>query len=187
MQRQSVRAWVSASPRRASVLMHLAGPSTATHLARRTGISRAGCSRVLSDATQRKITVCLNPSARRSRVYGLTQTGLSAGASTGTRHRGCTTRTAAWADLGWVCFRHRSAILRALSQPMQPAEIKRRARIHDPTLRMSAGNVRDVIKLMLARGIVAKVFRRKLAHPQYELTEGGHHLRELLVRTEALP
>lgn len=70
---------------------------------------------------------------------------------------------------------------------MQPSEIKRRARVHDPTLRMSAGNVRDVIKLMLARGIVIKVLRRKRAHPQYGLTEDGLHLRELLVRTEALP
>ncbi|CAG0986007.1 hypothetical protein PHYC_02027 [Phycisphaerales bacterium] len=68
---------------------------------------------------------------------------------------------------------------------MQPSEIKRRARRQDSSLRMSAGNVRDVVKLLLARGIVAQVRLRKRAHPMYELTDIGRQLRQALLNAEA--
>ena len=68
---------------------------------------------------------------------------------------------------------------------MQPSEMKRRLRMKAPDIRISANNVRDIIKLFLAKGLVQKIFVRKKAHARYELTEAGHLHRNLLMRAEA--
>lgn len=112
---------------------------------------------------------CLNPEARRSRVY----------ARTGTRREGVD-----WELYGWVSYSHRRAVLLALDEPRQPAGIKRRARFLQPGIRMSANNVRDVIRLFHARGIVRPVHVRKRAHPRYELTRLGEQLQRLVLEGE---
>jgi predicted DNA-binding transcriptional regulator len=71
-----------------------------------------------------------------------------------------------------------------MDEPLQPAAIKRRARRHDPEIRMSANNVRDVIQVFLRRGIVTSVLERGKTHPRYELTETGRQLQQLLLRAE---
>lgn len=184
MPEPELRTWLNASPRRSLVVGHLGSPLTATHLARRTGIPRAACSRILSILSRRRLTRCLNLAARRSRLYGLTREGRSLLPPSVSSAVVSPPAPSDWSTLGWLAFRHRSAILRTLSHPMQPAEIKRRARLHDPTLRMSAGNVREVIRLMLGRGIVARIEGRKHAHPRYQLTEAGRSLRQLLLDAE---
>ncbi len=90
-----------------------------------------------------------------------------------------------WTLYGSVCFTHRSAIIKVLTEPMQPSTIKRKARSRDATLHMSANNVRNVIRLFLAQGIVHPVHVRKKAHLRYELTEIGKRFQELLWRVEA--
>ena len=70
---------------------------------------------------------------------------------------------------------------------MQPAEIKKVLRIRRPNVKISANNVRDIIKLFLARNIVSLVKIRKKAHPKYELTDLGTKLRQLLLRADAYP
>jgi len=103
------------------------------------------------------------------------------------RHNPSTLPTSVdWNLLGWVCYRHRAAILKTLSEPLQPSAIKRRARARDPTLRMSANNVRDVIRLFKQRGIVQPVYLRKKKHPRYELTDVGKTLRQLLGQAESV-
>lgn len=88
-----------------------------------------------------------------------------------------------WELYGWVCFSHRAAVLTALREPMQPSQIKRDARSQNPALKMSANNVRDVIRLFLKRGIVERLpGRRKRSHPQYQVTEEGYKLRVLMLR-----
>ncbi len=178
-------AWIDASPRRKTVLHGLAQPLTATQLAKPTGLTRAACSRVLSDLAHRGLARCLSPAARRSRVYGLTRAGKALRSHYVSDAPRRVQGPIDWPLFGWVCFRHRAAIVRALSSPMQPAEIKRRARSLDRSLRVSAGNVRDVVKLFLRRGIVSAVSLRKRAHPRYELTPVGQQLRELLISAEA--
>jgi hypothetical protein len=91
-----------------------------------------------------------------------------------------------WHLYGWLCYRHRAAILKTIVEPMQPATIKRKARSHDPTLRMSANNVRDVMRLFLWKSIVRQVWIRKKRHPRYELTEVGKILRQLLIQVEVV-
>ena len=85
-----------------------------------------------------------------------------------------------WEVYGWLCFSHRSVVLRALTEPMQPAKIKRKIRSRHPNARISANNVRDVIRLFLAKGIVRQVFTKKQSLPRYELTELGCVYQRLL-------
>ena len=87
-----------------------------------------------------------------------------------------------WNLYGWVCYSHRAAVIKTLNGGMQPAAIKRKARFQNPSLRMSANNVRDIIRLFLMKGIVNQVMLKGKTHPRYELTEAGKHLQSLLLR-----
>ncbi len=67
---------------------------------------------------------------------------------------------------------------------MQPSEIKLTIRKKAPGTKISANNIRDVMKLLYKKGIVQKVFVRKKVHPRYELTDSGKKFRELLIQAE---
>lgn len=162
---------------------------TAKQLSQQTGMSLDDCCYVLWELSLYLLVTCLNPQAFRSRLYWLTKSG-SACQSRLRREGGLEKKAhdlpiVDWPLYGWVCFSHRSAILKALREPMQPARIKRVARSQDPDLRLSANNVRDVLKLMLKRRIVKRVpGRRKRSHPLYARTETGEKLLKLLLRAE---
>lgn len=80
-----------------------------------------------------------------------------------------------------MCYRHRAAVIEAIRGQVQAAAVKRRAVARDPLLRMSANNVRDVMKHLLAAELVLKVQMKRKRHPRYELTELGRAFRELLI------
>ena len=127
---------------------------------------------------------CLNPYATRSRLYWLTPAGILC------QKKLSKDKTLPnivkylpdidWELYGWICYNHRAAIIRALTEPMQPATIKRRAKQQNPKLKMSANNVRDVMKLFLQKEIVKPVKVKKKTHLRYELTELGCRIQGLL-------
>jgi hypothetical protein len=131
----------------------------------------------------KKLVSCLNPESNRSRVYWLTAHGTACRRTLFGREE-TPLPALDWRLYGWACFSHRSAIIKALDQPLQPAAIKRRARHQNPALRMSANNVRDVIRLFLQHGIVTKTEPPGAAHPRYELTATGKELQRLLFTAE---
>jgi DNA-binding MarR family transcriptional regulator len=186
MQRDEVDERIRGNWGRKQVLAAITQPMTARQLARRIGIDRDSCSEILSDLAELAMVRCLNPLARRSRLYWLTTTSLKTwrevDATEGRPSQLANIpRGVDWSLYGWICYSHRAAIVKALARSMQPAEIKRRARWDNQELRMSANNVRDAIRLMLAKGVVRAVRIRSERHPQYELTEVGRQLRELLL------
>ncbi len=162
--------------RQQSIVDALTQPMTATQLAQRTQIRPYLCGRQLRKLAEQGRVRCLTPTVRRSRIYA-TREYASA-------HDRTTQKDAAidWDLYAWICFSQRSAVLRTLDQPLQSAEIARRARRHDPQLRMSANNVRDVINAFAANGIVEPLFLRKKAHPRYQLTATGRQLQEHLLK-----
>jgi len=179
MRRDAALQWIAHDERRRTTLHQLTQPLTVSQLARRTAMPRETCSVLLRALSLRGLTHCLNHSARRSRVYWLTRLGQEC------RERLHVDALAPlpdmdWTLYGWVCYSHRSAVLTALDRPLQPAAIKRRARLQNPAIKMSANNVRDVIKVFLARGIVHPVSCRGRAHPRYALTRTGSTLQTLL-------
>ncbi|HQP33748.1 MAG TPA: hypothetical protein PLI95_01150 [Polyangiaceae bacterium] len=185
MRTNDVQHWLSQDERRLATLRTLTQPLTASHLAQRTQRPRSACSALLRQLASRRLVRCLNNSARRSRVYGLTLKGHACLGAMGSQNaEPRRTPEVDWAIYGWICFSQRSAVLKALTEPLQPATIKRRALRHDPTLTMSANNVRDVIRLFLAKGLVSRVHRRAALHPQYALTALGRSLHELLMTAD---
>ena len=67
---------------------------------------------------------------------------------------------------------------------MQPTAIKHKAKQRNPKIKMSANNVRDVIKLFRQKRIVKPVKLGKKSHLRYELTELGHKMQGLLSQAE---
>ena len=169
--------------------MAIKQPLTARQIGRRTGISTDTCSYVVAKFAAKGLVICLNPKARNSRLYWVTNVGRHCRKQL---HQDLNMSEKAhdvpnvdWDLYGWVCYRHRAAIIRSMASPMQPSEVKRVLRVHRPTIRISANNIRDVIKLLLEKGLVQKVFVRKKAHPRYELTDPGSQFRKLLMQAES--
>jgi hypothetical protein len=187
MQTSNNQEWLEAEGGRRVVLTAMTQPMTVKQISKRARIDPDTCSHILGKITVRDMAICLNPNARSARVYAVTQIGreyqeyLQPNLYEGREPL----PDADWEVYAWLCFRHRRAIIGILTEPMQPSEIKRKLRFKMPELRISANNVRDVIRLFLNKGLVRKVFVRKKAHARYELTELGYLYRNLLLRAEA--
>ena len=154
---------------RQELFLAIQQPVTADQLSRRKSISLDSSSSALRDFSHAGLLECLNKESRTSRLYWLTAMGERC-------HRRLMKERGGpridydlpdvdWKLYGWTCYRHRSAVLKALQFPLQPATIKRVAVKQDENLRMSANNVRDIIHEFEAQGIVRRVYIRKKKHP----------------------
>ena len=75
----NVIGYILASPNRRKVTMRLEkGFATPSQLAKDTGIRLGHVSIILRDLRVNNIALCRNPSAKRGRVYELTEIGLTA-------------------------------------------------------------------------------------------------------------
>ena len=174
--------------RRKQILLQIKQPVTIKQLSKLTSFREDACSYIIWELRIYELVYCLNDQARRSRLYWLTDLGKT-----------CQRKLLAENDLpfldhnfpnvdwnlyGWVCYSHRSTIIKVLTKPLQPSEIKRKAKFLYPSITMSANNVRDVIKLFLEKGIVTRIYFPGKAHPRYELTHLGKDLQRLLLFSE---
>ena len=191
--------WLIQSQRRIQVMSKLIQPMTVKQLHHNTVMSLDSGSYILYELEVYGLVKCLNSCARRSRVYWLTERGKSCQKIIRLQLRLPQLKydfpSVDWKLYGWVCFSHRNAVLKTLVEPMQPSEIvepmqpseiKRKAHFHNPNLRMSANNVRDVIRLFLEKGVVESIETKAKAHPRYQLTEIGKKLQLLLFRAETV-
>lgn len=172
-----------ASRLRQRVYLSVTQPMTATQLSGKLGRSLARCSKALLGLKSHKLMKCLNPAALRNRIFWLTPLGRKL-----RRHldnhasSSCDLPDIDWKLYAKVCFNQRSQVIQALTNPMQPSEIKRKAASLFPNCRMSANNVRDVIGYLNVQGIVRPVRHKNKAHPRYKLTKMGLQMRRLLLR-----
>lgn len=180
--------WVIQNQNRKKTLISLQQPMTAKQLSKKTAISKERCSYLMGKFAALQLCACLNPKAVNSRLYWITSQGKEIQArlqkELNLPQNDIHLHSVNWALYGWVCYNHRSLVLRVLIEPMQPSEIRRRIRHKYPKAKISANNVRDIIHLFEKRGIVKKVFFRKKVHPKYELTEKGLKLQKLLNQAE---
>jgi hypothetical protein len=143
---------------------------------------------LLAEAAHRKLVYCCNPYARRSRLYWLTAPGLRCIREIRSKHHLpqllLDFPRVDWALYGWLCFTQRSAVVKILKQPLQPSVMKSRLRYDYPEVRVSANNIRDILRLLVGRGIAHKLWLRKQHHPSYELTRLGSRMQVLLLRAE---
>jgi len=191
MQDSEAHHWLKQGERRQRILSALNQPMTARQLSSRTGMGLDSCSRAIWELRAYSLVQCLNRPARRSRLYWLTPRGKACQRKLfQARSLRCPDHEfprVDWDLYGWVCYTHRSAVIKVLTAPLQPAEIKRRARSQNSELKMSANNVRDIIRVFLEKGIVRPVKTKSEIHNRYELTEIGKELRVLLLAAETRP
>ena len=177
--------WIHQSKRRRRAIKLLTQPLTVKQLAFRMTTSLGNCSKVLVECSREAVVRCLNARANTSRVYWMTALGRSCRSWMYGREEALPAEeqiaATDWELYGWVNHRHRSAIIETMSRPLRPSELKRKARLEHEALRMSANNVRDVMRLFVKRGVVRKTWPAKSTHPSYELTETGRRFRELLM------
>ena len=170
------------------ILLALKQPLTAKQIAGKTSIPEYTCSYLMAKFVKNGLTLCINPKARNSRLYWLTKLGRKY------RKNLCNKSKLSyieydlenidWHLYGWVCFNHRSMVIKFLTEAMQPSKVKRILRLRKANIRISANNIRDVIRLLLSKGIVRPVKVKKKAHLRYELTELGIKFRQLLIQAE---
>jgi len=186
MQTSKVYKWIQEEESRKKILTVLNMPLTARQISNKTGIPAATCSYIIKGFVDFRVMVCLNPAAQNSRAYGLSEFGIRCRKHCIPDCSEYRSINVDWSIYGWTCYNQRSAILRMLTEPMQPSEIRHKIKTKLPQVRISANNTRDVIRLLLEKEIVQKVYVRKKAHPLYEITELGAKLQSLLVKAESI-
>ena len=183
MEFKEALSWIKEGRQRQEIFNAIRQPVTADQLSRRKGVSLDSASSALRELSKVGLLYCLNPASRTSRLYWLTALGQKCQRNLlqedGQLKPDHDLPEVDWKLYGWTCYRHRSAILKVLKLPLQPATIKRVAFRQDPDLRMSANNVRDIIRLFEKKGIVSRIAVRKKKHPRYALTALGEKLRTL--------
>ncbi len=177
--------WLIQSERRKKILVGFDQPLTATHIARRAEITLDACLQLIWGMTVYGVIYFLNTDTRHNRLYWLTELGKACQrklrGKLGLKPLAYRLPNIPWNLFSSVCYSHRSTVIKAMHEPMQAAAIKRKALFQNPNLRMSANNVRDVMKYLLKHGIVCRVKIRRRKYPRYELTDLGRTLKALLV------
>ncbi len=172
--------WLFRSNRRQKLLRQLCQPMTASQLNTKVKLARKDCSFVIAGMNRQNIIYCLNPEAKRSRLYGLTDLGKYWRKQFYPQlDEYSQPSDIDWNLYGSVCFSYRKTIILALDEPRYPADIKRYARFYNPDIKMSSNNVRNVIPGLLDNGIIVKVDTRG-AYPMYDLTDTGRQFQNLL-------
>lgn len=191
MQISDVYEWILEREDRKTVLLSLRQPMTAKQAGRKTGLSPDTISHLLRRMVTKGLVVCMNPDARCSRLYGLSKLGRACRDRIRrdlelprTDEPECDFDSVDWRLYGWICFNHRAIVIRTLTGPMQPSEVKRIIRARKSQIKISANNIRDIVKLLLAKGIVKSIRVPRRAHLRYELTDLGRQMQRLLIGAE---
>jgi len=176
--------WLVQSKRRKKIIAHLKQPMTAKQLAQVTGIREDCCSYVLQELSAYRLVYCLNPGARRSRLYWLTDKCKQYQKRILKTHElpiyAYDFPIVDWKLYGWICYSHRAAIINVLTEPLQPASIRRKIKQQVPGMKISANNVADILRLFLKKEIIKAVNIPRKAFYRYELTELGNKFQTLL-------
>ena len=189
MENKTVYPFAIDGPKERKVLLAFNQPLTAKQAAAKIGIPEDTCGYLVGKLAKSGILTCLNPAAGNSRLYRLTDLGkkyqMELFVQSNLPYTEYVLPDIDWQLYGWICFNHRSAVIKTLTTPMQPSKIKQILRIQKPNLKISANNIRDVIRLFLDKKIVRSVKIKNKGHLRYELTDLGRTLRRLLVNSSA--
>lgn len=185
---EEVYAWMKKSLRRQMIMHTMTQPLTVLQIAKRTGMEREACTLVLLHLTVYRLMKCLNPGARSNRVYWMTEKGKACRQSLREEHRlsrtGYDFPIVDWELYSWSCFRHRSAVLKAITMPLHAAQIRMRAVSQNAALKMSLNNTIDVLRALQEQGLVLRLRLRKKKRSSYELTHTGSRIQQLLWKAE---
>ena len=181
---EELHSWLSRNARREEFLVRLKQPMTVKQMAAKMKVHIDVASELVRQLSKVGLIRCLNGQARSGRVYWVTKVGKEC-QKTLRKEKGLLEINYAFPNMDWdiygsVCFAHRKSVIQAMGEPLQAAKIRRIAVHRNVDLRMSANNVRDVMKHLVRNGIARLVLVRKKRHPRYELTELGKAIQALL-------
>ncbi len=171
-----------------NALLALKQPLTASQLARKLDRERDRCSYLLRRFASLGLVTCITSLMRRNRLFWPTEIGRDYQEELALRYRRRVMEydfpIINWRLYAQVCFSQRAAVVKHLMHPMQPAQIRRVAVSRNPDLKLSANNVRDVIRFLRSSGLVAVVVKTLSDHPLYDLTQQGKRMQRLLRQAE---
>ena len=161
---------------------------TASQLARKLDSERDRCSYLLRRFASLGLVTCITSLLRRNRLFWPTRIGRDYQEELALRY-GRPAMEHDFPIINWklyaqVCFSQRAAVVKHLTHPMQPAQIRREAVSKNPNLKLSANNVRDVIRFLRSDDLVAVVGKTPSGHPLYNLTQQGKRMQRLLLQAE---
>ena len=163
--KRSVKGWLNLSDCRKKILVNLKLPMTVKQLSVITGIRREYCSEILRELYKSCLVYRLG-----GRFYFLTSKGKQYQKKilncSGLDFDIKSISEVDWELYGKICYKNRSAVIQILSEPLQPVEIKWNIKKLYPDTKISANNVRDIVKLLLRNKIVKSVKRKKKSHPR---------------------
>ena len=178
----------TATKEEADTLLAMSQPLTATQLARKTNKPRDRCSFLLRSFTSLGLTRCINQSMLRSRLFWPTKLGRVCQTTLVIRYQRSPIEydlpMIDWNLYSQVTYSHRAAVIKHLSYPMQPTHIRRIAVSKDPGLKLSANNVRDVVRFLCTNSLVNVVGKSQSGHRLYDLAKEGKQMQRLLIRAE---
>lgn len=184
---QQILDWLRLSQRRVKVLQQFDQPLTSLQIKRRLNMSLDAVSFIVWELSVYRLVYCLNPRARKSRLYFTSQLGKHARTVT----LGISERPPSqdelpnldWKTYGWLCYTHRAAVLKALVGPLRPSEVKRRLRLQQPDVRINVNHITEILKKFVEKD-VAHVVEPGAWRPRYDATSPGRKMRELLLMAD---
>lgn len=183
--------YVRRSVRRQHLMRLLSQPMTPAHLAQQAGLTTKAACKVVAELREHGLIECLTPNIQRGRLYARTTLGESVwslikkrSASEPPANKLPAEDHLAYAS---VCYRHRSVVVRGLGMPRQASQIKHWIRSNLPGAKISANNVRDVLRKLIRIGIVYRTNSDHEYYPVYALTKRGQRFRDLLDQAMSLP
>jgi hypothetical protein len=177
--------WLKKDKRRETLLLSFIQPATAKQLSNRTEIKFSICNSFMKKLSAFGLSICRNSDSQRGKLYDLTDAGevvLKQIAN----ERGITVRY--WIDwklFACLAFNQRSDVLLTWRNPnesLRAIEIKERAQKQKPSTKMSANNVRDVLRYLTENALVIKILKPRSTFPRFEITELGWIYRIMLNR-----
>ena len=158
---------------------------TASQLAKLSGMEETSCAHVLRAMEDRGIVACLNPAARRSRLFGLTLRGKAIRSAAIKLHsQDYVAPVIDWTTYGCLCYAHRTAVMLALDGAMRPATIKRRILFTQEDVHISCNNIRDLLQDLIKYGVVDREIVGKSSFYSYRLTPAGEFYQRMLLKVQ---
>ena len=179
---QKIYAWLMSNRIRKEILRKLTQPMTATQLSEKARIPFGRCLWQVHNLVRKGI---LEPLIQDShvKVYWLTDLGKNCQRLL-YEERSLPAPSHSIPDLNWDFYswashRHRAPIVKILTKPMRPVQIRKLLRDRQPLLRISIDNVWDELQLMVKKGIVRAVSMPGSRFWFYELSSVGRTLQRL--------
>ena len=168
MMNKKVYQWISEQETRKTVLKAFNQPLISRQVSKTTGIPANTCSYVIANFVDKGLLVCLNSKSHSSRLYWLTEEGHPYRKKL-YRDQNLLYKESVLPNIDWTIYGLIKLILRL-------------KRSH---IRISANNIRDIVRFFSSKGIVRPVKILKKAHLRYELTDLGIKLQHLLIQADA--